>query len=77
MKCSSAALEWQDLQADHFPPTPPPLMVPPSSVKKPNGGVVGFKNVAVLDVGRQVKGKLRKLCPEGFAFVERLKSSKN
>ena len=33
---------------------------------------MGFKNVAVLDVGRQVKGKLRKLCPEGFFFVDRL-----
>ena len=37
-----------------FPPTPPPPMVPPSSVKKPKAGGVGFKNVAVLDVGLQV-----------------------
>ena len=37
-----------------FPPAPPPPMVPPSSVKKPNLGTVGFKNVAILDMGRQV-----------------------
>ena len=36
------------------PPAPPPPMVPPSSVKKPILGKVGIKNVAILDMGRQV-----------------------